>query len=414
MKTLSLAPLTRVEGHGRVELTLEDGRLADVRLALLESPRLFEGLVVGRSFAEVPALVCRICALCTAVHRVAAAAALERALGLEIPPAARLVRELLLLGGHIESHALHLFCLVLPDIRGRQSVLELLQAGDAVAREGLALKGVGNRIQELAGGRVIHPVNVEVGGVLQLPDRRGLEELLATLEDWQQRIQPLVEPFNDPGNYPSSTPAVGTRIAVAGESPLSLQGESLHLGDGRRVPGDHYTSLLEERPVPHSHAKQAWHPGGTFLAGALARLELTAGGVPGPVKAAGIFANNAAQALELAWALARSRELAEQLLAADRDAPLRVPVVPRAGVGTAVVEAPRGLLVHHYLLDDLGRVVAADIITPTAINQATIEEQLRLDLAELADEAGMKDLAAQVVRAFDPCISCAVHVLKKR
>ena len=414
MKTVSLAPLTRVEGHGRVELTLRNNRLAEVRLALLESPRLFEGLVVGRSFTEVPALVCRICALCTAVHRVAAAAALERALSLEIPPAARLVRELLLLGGHIESHALHLFCLVLPDIRGRQSVLELLQAGDAVAREGLALKGLGNRIQELAGGRVIHPVNVEVGGVLQLPDPRRLTELLATLEVWQQRIEPLVEPFKDPGSYPPSTPAVGTRIAVAGEGPLSLQGESLRLADGRRVPGDHYASLLEELPVAHSHAKQTRHPGGTFLVGALARLELNAGGVPGPVGDAGIFANNAAQAMELSWAVARSRELAEQLLAAERDELLQVAAVPRAGVGTAVVEAPRGLLIHHYLLDDLGRVVAADIVTPTAINQATIEAQLGLDLADLADEAGIKDRAAQVVRAFDPCISCAVHVLEKR
>lgn len=413
MKKVSLTPLTRVEGHGRVELTLRENRLDEVRLSLLESPRLFEGLVVGRSFAEVPALVCRICAICTGIHRVAAAAALERAMGLNIPPAAQLVRELLLLGGHLESHALHLFCLVLPDLRGHESILQLLRADDAAAREGLALKGLGNRIQELAGGRVIHPVNVEVGGVLQLPDPQGLERLLEELMGWPQRIAPLVALFADPKGYPPSHPCRAVRIAVDGEGPLCLQGVNLRLSDGRKVPGDGY-SLLEERPVAHSHAKQSRHPGGTFLAGALARVELTGGGIPEPVGNAGIFANNAAQAMELQWVLTRSRELAEQLLGLKGNEPLQVPVLPRAGVGTAVVEAPRGLLIHHYLLDDLGRVVAADIVTPTAINQATIEEQLHMDLVELADEGDMKDRAAQIVRAFDPCISCAVHVLRKR
>ena len=109
MKTISLQPLTRVEGHGRVEMTVQAGRLAAVRLVITESPRLFEGLLLGRSWQEVPALVSRICAICSGVHRVAAASALESALGLHIPPVARKVRELLLLGGHIESHALHLF-----------------------------------------------------------------------------------------------------------------------------------------------------------------------------------------------------------------------------------------------------------------------------------------------------------------
>lgn len=413
MRKVSLEPLTRVEGHGRVELMMEQERLTDVRLSLLESPRLFEGLVAGRSFGEVPALVCRICAICTGVHRVAAAAALERALELEIPPVADLVRELLLLGGHIESHALHLFCLVLPDLRGRPSILELLREGDEAARLGLELKGLGNRIQELAGGRAIHPTNVEVGGVLRLPDPTGLEALLGELEKLRLQLEGLTAQFLATDCYPSSAAALGTRIAVAGDAPLTLQGETLMLSDGRMVSGEDYAKLLGEQPVVHSHAKQSRGEDGTFLAGALARVELT-GGFPGPVRGTGIFANNAAQALELGQALERCRQLATALLDCQSEVPLRVPAQPRAGSGTAVVEAPRGLLVHHYLLDDLGRVVAADIVTPTAINQATMEEQLRRDLAEVTGVEELKNRAAQIVRAFDPCISCAVHVLPTR
>ncbi len=412
MRTIKLEPLTRVEGHGRVDLVIEDGRLMDVRVDLLESPRLFEGLVVGRSFREVPALVCRICAICSAVHRIAAAGALERALGMEIPPAARLVRELLLLGGHIESHALHLYCLVLPDLFRRASVVELLKAGNELAREGLALKGLGNRIQELSGGRVIHPINVEVGGVLRLPDAEGLTRLLADLEAWQEKIAALTAVFAQPESYPRSREAAGIRVSVAGVDGITLTGEALKLSDGRLVPGADYRHLLAERPAAHSNAKVAGRPGESFLAGALARLENAGTGGEEILPGGGIFANNAAQGRELAWAMERCRELAQQLLVLPPDAPVMAPAPVEAGIGTEVIEAPRGLLVHHYVLDDGGRVVAADIVTPTAINQTTMAIQLLADLADLTDEAELAATAQCIVRAFDPCISCSVHVLR--
>jgi sulfhydrogenase subunit alpha len=415
MKTVSVQPLTRVEGHGRVELTVEDGRLAAVRLVLAESPRLFEGLLLGRSWQEVPALVCRICAICSGVHRVAAASALENALGLDIPPAARKVRELLLLGGHIESHALHLFCLVLPDLAGTDSILELLRTGDRSAREGLALKALGNHIQEVAGGRVIHPVNVEVGGVVRLPERDKLEALQAELEEWSGRLPPLVEVFSDHRRYPSAAAALGIRVAVEGEGFL-LTGRSLRFSDGRVVAGHSYRDALTEQAVPWSNARQSRSDGMPLLAGALARLENAAGRGSAPVlpetAVAGIHANNVAQGVELLWALRESGRLVRELLAEAADAAVMATVRPEAGVGTCVIEAPRGLLIHHYALDDLGRVAAADILTPTSINQAAIEAQLFADLQGVTDEAVLRDRAARIVRSYDPCISCSVHVMK--
>ncbi len=415
MRTVSLHPLTRVEGHGRVDLVLQKGRLVQARVSLLESPRLFEGLVVGRSFAEVPALVCRVCAICSAVHRVAAAGALEKALGLKIPAAARKVRELLLLGGHIESHALHLFCLVLPDLFQAASIIDLLRAGNEIAREGLALKKLGNRLQELAGGRVIHPVNVEVGGVLRLPDRRELHSLLTEIDTWEKRLPELVAPFDRAENYPPAKPALGTRISVSGGGGFSLFGETLSLSDGRVVAGEKYRGLLAERPVSHSNAKESGEESAPFLAGALARLE-NAGrsgcGLAFPPASFGIHGNNAAQGRELFWVLQRMRRLGEDLLECEGGEPLLAEVRPGAGIGTEVIEAPRGLLIHHYALDDRGRVVAADIVTPTAINQATMEGQLLADLADAGSEADMVIRAQRLIRAYDPCISCSVHVLR--
>jgi len=415
MKTISVQPLTRVEGHGRVELTVEAGRLTAARAVITESPRLFEGLVLGRAGLEVPALVCRICAICSGVHRVAAASALENALGIEIPEAARRVRELLLLGGHIESHALHLFCLVLPDLAGTENVLELLRAGDRRAREGLALKALGNHIQEVAGGRVIHPVNVEVGGVARLPVREKLEALLAALEEWPERLSGQLEVFSEASVYPAARPPIGTRIAVAGDG-FWLTGRELRLSDGRTVAGERYREVLLEQVVGYSNAKQSRADGSPLLAGALARLESATGETFGPVQTKacieGIHRNNVAQGVELQWAVSEALRLVRELLACPAGEAVMADVHPGAGAGTCVIEAPRGLLVHHYALDDQGRVAAADIVTPTAINQAAIEAQLLADLQGVAEETLLAERAARIVRAYDPCISCSVHVLK--
>jgi coenzyme F420-reducing hydrogenase alpha subunit len=418
MRTVEIEPLTRVEGHGRVELRIEKARLTGARIAITESPRLFEGLLLGRSLFEAPALICRICAICSAVHRVVSCQALEKALEVTIPPQAAKIRELLILGGHIESHALHLFCLILPDLEGEASVLELLRRGNAAAREGLALKALGNRIQELAGGRVIHPINVEVGGVLQRPDGAGMEKLLAELEGWRERLAAIAAPFSDAVRYPPSPKAVGTRIAVRGDAGFSLMGQELALSDGRVIPVDEYRELLREYPVPYSNARHSREGETPFLASALSRLELAGETPEGMILpngngelAGGIHGNNAAQAAELFWALARAGKLIREILE-EGERELRVPVQPGPGIGTAAIEAPRGLLIHHYGLDDMGRVAAADIVTPTAINQAAMEAQLLADLKGISDETELAARAERIVRAFDPCISCSVHLLR--
>jgi coenzyme F420-reducing hydrogenase alpha subunit len=414
MANLVLQPLTRVEGHGRVELHLRDGRLEQVRLALVESPRLFEKLVVGRAAAEVPELVCRICAICSAVHKLAALSAIERAMAIEIPPAAQLVRELLLLGGHIQSHALHLFCLILPDFTGQASIFDRLREGDPLATSGIELKAFGNQLQEVAGGRVIHPVNAVLGGVVRCPSAAELTALRCACDQWCNTWPQLAAAFAAAANYPAAQPPTGTLLATGASDQQALCGRQLFLAGGEALPVEAYAELLAEARVPHSRAKQSAGQQGPFLVGALARQQLwrERNGAAPLALPDGIHANNAAQAAEIGWALNRTAIILAELQQLAADAPLRTaPGPPRAGVGTAAFEAPRGLLIHHYVVDDWGQIAAADIVTPTAINQRAMERQLFADLAEVGEGPFLGNCAERIVRAYDPCISCAVHIL---
>lgn len=411
-----IEPLTRVEGHGRVELKMRQGRLQSVQVDLNESPRLFEAMLLGRDWREVPELVCRICGICSSVHKLAALAALEQAVGITVPPAAAVVRELLLLGGHIQSHALHLFCLVLPDFHAVPNVLDLVRQRDPLALAGLELKSFGNQLQELFGGRAVHPVNVVHGGIAHRPTASQLRPVVDQLDRWIERWEQLEADFANQAAYPFGAPLVGNPLATGGRGDFALSGSQLWLGSGEVVPAGQYHRLLGEMPVAGSHAKHSSGSAGPFLVGALARLVLAEskghglGAVPGQ---ANIYDNNAAQVREIGWALARARVLIENLLGLTTEAPLQVlPTQVRAGTGLATFEAPRGLLVHQYVLDESGCILEADVVTPTAINQVAMAAQIRRDLAEVEDEELMATIAAQIIRAYDPCISCAVHLIE--
>jgi sulfhydrogenase subunit alpha len=416
MTRLVVDPLTRVEGHGRVELLLKDGRLVDVVVRLLESPRLFERLVVGRRYDEIPDLVCRICAICSAVHKLTALRALESAMGVTVPPLAEKIRELLLLGGHIQSHALHLFCLIMPDLYGVQDLLVLLGQGNPLAKSGLELKAFGNQIQETVGGRVIHPVNPVFGGVNYRPEAGVVESLAKENLKWLRDWPKMAESLCALDNYPDAQSALGFAIATGKPDSFALEGVALWYELDGCVGGSEYASLLGEVARSDSHAMDAAGSSGPFLTGALARARLAAKrGVSAvlPDKRLGIHGNNFAQINEVSWALRRISVLCKEITISASSEPLRADSMPpHGGVGTAVSEAPRGLLVHHYVVDEWGMIASADIVTPTAINQRVIKDQILADLAGETDHDRLREVSQRIVRAYDPCISCAVHLLE--
>lgn len=266
------------------------------------------------------------------------------------------------------------------------------------------------------GGRAVHPVTPVPGGMTSRPTGEQLRDLLAAAQGWRNRWPGLMAEYHAQASYPPARAVIGVPLAVRPEGRFALAGESLGVGPVAEEISA-YAALLAEEVVGHSHAKQAMGPQGPFLTGALARLRIASGtcrDVPVPVAAAGIHANNWAQLWEVDWALGRTVALLDELLDVAPGEPLRSRPVPvRAGVGTAACEAPRGLLVHHYVVDEWGQVVAADIVTPTAINQRVIGLQILADLAGVDDPAAMETTAERIVRSYDPCISCAVHLLHR-
>ncbi len=426
-RVVEIKPLTRVEGHGSVQIFLEGDRVTGVQLALIESPRLFEALLVGKRFDELPEIICRICSICTSVHRVTALLALEKAFGVEVSPTTTLYRELIVNGGQLASHALHLFCLVLPDYYRLEGFADLAREAPEELKRGLRLKAAGNLIQETVGGRLIHPVNLIPGGMGRGLHREELQNLKKTLEAVLPDALQAYEFFaQTPSPLATAQLHHPRYLAVQGKE-AALFGDRLAVAGGSSFPVDEWQGAFREQMARHSHAKQSLVHNEIVTVGSLARLNL---GMRLASRAGQAFfdarrslvtsdirGNTLAQAVEMIQAVERSLEILETLMviAAGGKSEKPVKIIPRSGTGSAACEAPRGVLLHSFTFNEDGYCTAADVITPTAINQHAMERDL-LAMAEAlsgSTETELKHQLSMLVRTYDPCISCAVHLIRR-
>jgi coenzyme F420-reducing hydrogenase alpha subunit len=416
--------LTRVEGEGSLSLTVRGGEVTEARLRIFEAPRYFERLVVGRTPDEVIDIVARICGICPVAYQMSAVHAFERLFGVEIDPDVRRLRRLFYCGEWIESHALHIHLLHAPDFLGYPSAIELAGDHPAIVERGLRMKKLGNRIVALIGGRAIHPVSVRVGGISRAPDVRDLEEIrrelpgaiadaqetvrwTATLEPPPYVRRPRLVSLRDPDEYPMNEGRI-----------VSSDGLDLDAAD--------WPTAFEERQVPWSNALQAvGRDGAPYLLGPTARVAL-AGPELHPLAAealretglgdelvTNVFRSIVARSVELLHAFAEAADIL-----ADPPRP-RDPLVAwtaRPGIAAWATEAPRGLLFHRYEVgaDDL--IDHATIVPPTSQNQAAIEHDLRSFAPSVLDlpHAEATHRLEQLIRSYDPCISCATHFLDLR
>jgi sulfhydrogenase subunit alpha len=426
MERISVAHLTRVEGHGGLDVRLSGTEVTEVNFDIFEGSRFFEHLLVGRSWDEIPGIVCRVCAICSSGHYVTALQAVEDALGLSVSEQTEALRELLFLGQMIESHALHLFCLAVPDFLGYGGAIPLAADHPEAFRLGLGLKKLGNDLQTAIGGRPIHPVNATVGGFGKLPDPDTLHSLAERLQTALGRapeVVALLAGLPVP-NY-SESPTVYVALEPEGDG-FSFFGRRVVASTGGSFDVHDYRRVTNEAVVGHSHAKHSRLDGRPYMVGSLARLHHWAERLtPAARQAAGetglrlptgnSLYNNHAQAVELVWSLERVAGLLAELLREGLTDEPPVPVSwsePRQG--TAATEVPRGTLYHSYEFDAQGRVVAADVITPTAQNLANVEKDIRAAAEKLAGkpEAELVRNFEMIVRAYDPCISCSVHLIR--
>ncbi len=418
----TVGQLTRVEGEGSLHLSVDRSGSVDAQLRIFEAPRYFEQLVVGRTPDEVIDIVARICGICPVAYQMSGVHAFESLFGVEIDPAVRQLRRLLYCGEWIESHALHIFLLHAPDFLGYPSALEMAADHRDLVELGLRIKKLGNQLVGLVGGRAIHPISVRVGGFSRAPRASELRAfrapLRAALADAQATVA-LVAGLDTPAadreprlvclRHPDEYPMNDGRI-------VSSDGIDLAPGDWR--------GAFHEVQVPWSHALQARTADGVpYLLGPTARVVLAADQLHPLARAAldatglspddlrrNVFRSIVSRAVELVHALAEALEIVE---AYERPARAAEPWEPRAGVAAWATEAPRGLLFHRYELDADGHVRSAQIVPPTSQNQAAIEHDLELFAPSVLDlpheQATLR--FEQLIRSYDPCISCATHFL---
>ncbi|MFO7906888.1 MAG: Ni/Fe hydrogenase subunit alpha [Planctomycetota bacterium] len=427
-RTLCIKALARVEGEGSFRLIVRDGQVEDVELNIFEPPRFYEAFLRGRDFHEVPDIVARICGICPVAYQMSACYALEQAMGVtdQIDPAIHKLRDLFYCGEWVESHGLHMFILHLPDFLGYESALSMADDHRDLVQQSLRIKKAGNAVIEMLGGRSVHPVGACVGGFHAAPRQSQVDELLPELKSCRDDMCEMVLKLADMVEFPEwERDYEFVSLVAADEYPMN-RGRIMS-NKGLDVDQTEFGDAIEERQVSHSNALHAFIKGrGPYLVGPLARLNLNADKlhpraaelVPRVCKSVGRslpWNNNAlsllARGLEVVHAFALAVDLLEQYQPPARSS---VPITPRRGRGRHGTEAPRGLCWHEYQTESDGTVIAARIVPPTSQNQCSVEEDLRElapQLVNLSDEEATIR-CEQVIRHYDPCISCSVHFLR--
>lgn len=422
MKRISIDHLPRVEGNGGVFATIDGNVVTEVKFVINEGARLIERLTVGKTPEEDVSIVPRICAICTLSHKNAVLRAMENALGVKVSPKVALLRELMHLGEFVESHSLHIFYLALPDYVGFPNAIAMASKFPFEVKIALEMKQFGNHIMKVLSGRYIHGENPVIGGFGKYPSREELVWIKNRATQFMPFVFRTVDLFCGL-DYPP-VPEADTVYACCNpeDGKYGLWGDEILLSTGEKLALDDYKNLTNEFLVPHSLCKRSRYKGNTYSVGALARVNVLGERLEGEAgkmfkkyfnnrwKKNPLF-HNAAQALEILFCFERIPELVGEILKYPDNPPV-VPYKTKNGQGTGLVEAPRGLLIHHYEITD-GLVSNVDIITPTAQNAEEIERYCYIAAQKLLDEGQeekIRDRMGLVVRAFDPCISCSVHM----
>jgi sulfhydrogenase subunit alpha len=420
-RNFEVVGIARVEGEGTLRLRISDGDVTEARLSIFEAPRYFEKLVVGRMPNEVVDITARICGICPVAYQMSASMAFERLFEVEIDPGVQALRKLFYWGEWIESHALHVYMLHAPDFLGYESAIAMARDHKPVVEQALRLKRTGNEVMKLIGGRAVHPVSMRVGGFSQTPTKAQIEALREPLTEalaLSQKTLKLVGTFKAPEFERDPL-----YVAIKHPTDYGLNEGRIVSSDGIDVPLWGWRDAFHEEQHEGTNALHARTTDSrTYMLGPSARVTLNADQLH-PLAAEALRASGLAEriARNPYWAIAaRSVEMIHASAAAldivnSYEAPARpfTPWTPRAGETGWGTEAPRGICWHHYDVDEDGRITAAQIVAPTGQNQGMIEQDLTAFAPQVLSlphaEATIR--LEQLIRAYDPCISCATHFL---
>ncbi|MDF1500119.1 MAG: Ni/Fe hydrogenase subunit alpha [Anaerolineales bacterium] len=414
--------VTRVEGHGNILVNVKNGRLEQCVFQIIEAPRYFESMLRGRSYDQASHLASRICGICAVTHATTSLLAVEKALGVEVSEQTHILRELNLFSEMIDSHVLHVYMLVAPDLLGVGSVIPLVKTNRGVVERALRMKKVAGDLCAIIGGRHTHPIAMQVGGFASFARDEEFDQIRDRLQAMRADLEETVALFVNL-SFPEFERETEW-IALGEDGNYPLLGGEIRSSDGGSWPVDAYREVTNEYTVEHSTAKHARHKRDSYMVGALARFNVNHASLHPEAKRAAEalslepgccnpFLNTVAQVVELVHCCEMAIEKIDLLL--ERGVQPEKPAQPAqlSGEGVGACEAPRGTLYHHYELEE-GLVVRADCVIPTAQNLANIEIDMR-ELVPGVLSRGRDEIThclEMLVRAYDPCISCSTHMVK--
>jgi sulfhydrogenase subunit alpha len=426
--------LRRVEGHGNIVVDVKEGMLDTCRLDIVESPRFFEGMLRGRSIFEAQHITSRICGICACGHSLASIQAAEDALGVTPSEQSVKLRKLLLHLEILDSHILHIYLLVAPDLLGVKSFLPLIDTHNKVVRRALRMKKTCNDLCEILVGRHVHPISATVGGFTKLPGGKEIEAMLLMLYGMRPDLEATIE-FISAQRFPDFERDTEYVALVSDDNEYPLLTGDIGSTDGLRKNRKEYRDVINEFVVPHSSAKHTRLTRESYAVGSLARFNLNfqklhpkaqevAALLGMKPKCINPYLNTAAQLIESVHCLEDAISLVEGLqqdgikheetVLVGLNEQSRIPV--KAGNGVGAVEVPRGTLFHNYEIDEKGIIVNANCVIPTNQNLNNIEHDMGKLVPEILDRSDEEITLAleMLVRAYDPCISCSTHFLNVR
>jgi NAD-reducing hydrogenase large subunit len=447
-KTIKI-PISRVEGHGKVTIQLNDkNEVEESHFHVLEF-RGFEKFCEGRLLSEMPVITTRICGICPVSHHLASVKACDEVLGVDIPPTAKMLRELMHMGQFIHSHSLHFFYLAAPDLilgpfsdPAKRNIVGLIEANPELAKKAIRLRQIGQNIVDRVGGRSIHPVTAIPGGMskpLKHEDCFAIrKEIIEAIELTQLAIKvgkDIFEKYSD--IIPKFAPIKTKYMGLVKDGNLELYDGTLRIVNETGTILDefdprNYLDYLGERVEDWSYMKFPFYkklgfPEGVYRVAPLARLNVANAintplankefieykklGNGGPIHETLYY--HYARLIEMFYAVERAQELIYNDEIVNED--VRVQVERRAGEGVGVIEAPRGTLIHHYWADDSGKIEKANLIVATAHNNSAIDMSVNSVAKEFVKgdkiEEGALNMIEMAVRCYDPCLSCATHAI---
>lgn len=423
---ITIEHITKIEGTAGLEVKVENSQVTDLKFLIKDYRRFYTTAVQGKPIQAVPSFLSRICGTCSVSHLFASLEAIEKSQNITPTEQTMMLRRLGYDALMIRDHALHLYFFVLPDVLGIDSILDIPEDpndfGHILLHDSFDIKQLGTDLANIIIGAAIHAPFPTVGGFLKQPDPTKFPEMIERLEKIRPQVIRGIKLFYD---WQATLIRNSDYVALRGKDRFDfIDGEIINT-DGKRISESQFHDFLRSVVIPYSQAEgyvfSENHE--DYLTGSLARVNLNLDQISqrtrkdiepylGFFPSNNIYDNNLAQAIEILICVDEAIDIMKNITI-HPETPIKVP--PKAGIGVGVIEAPRGILYHMAETDDKGTIKAYDVIVPTAQNQINIENDLKKyfnDNITTKEKQELQIEAEKIIRAYDPCMSCATNFLK--